>query len=225
MDIEKLDINAVCFGILCNFTPVCGEEKAKEAVALIRSLQTENEKLQAEVERQRRSADNGQHLYENAERAYMKVLAELERVTAERDAAIKRFVHIQQVARPAKGGMSVEKEKQRDKLIEIIVNAKQAEPDTRRFTEFLADFLLGYGVFVPDDGYDIDRLQRVGRGRQRRAVRGAAISSSESHVVLQQKTAETGKVFLCIGDWRISRYESRVRFWRDAGRSRIRACK
>lgn len=62
MDIEKLDINAVCFGILCNFTPVCGEEKAKEAVALIRSLQTENEKLQAEVERQRRSADNGQHL-------------------------------------------------------------------------------------------------------------------------------------------------------------------
>lgn len=80
MDIEKLDINAVCFGILCNFTPVCGEEKAKEAVALIRSLQTENEKLQAEVERQRRSADNGQHLYENAERAYMKVLAELEQV-------------------------------------------------------------------------------------------------------------------------------------------------
>lgn len=89
MDIEKLDINAVCFGILCNFTPVCGEEKAKEAVALIRSLQTENEKLQAEVERQRRSADNGQHLYENAERAYMKVLAELEQVKAERDAAVK----------------------------------------------------------------------------------------------------------------------------------------
>ena len=51
MDIEKLDINAVCFGILCNFTPVCGEEKAKEAVALIRSLQTENEKLRAELER------------------------------------------------------------------------------------------------------------------------------------------------------------------------------
>lgn len=91
MDIEKLDINAVCFGILCNFTPVCGEKKAKEAVALIRSLQTENEKLQAEVERQRRSADNGQHLYENAERAYMKVLAELEQVKQERDAAIKEI--------------------------------------------------------------------------------------------------------------------------------------
>ena len=45
MDIEKLDINAVCFGILCNFTPVCGEERAKEAVELVRTLQAENEKL------------------------------------------------------------------------------------------------------------------------------------------------------------------------------------
>ena len=84
MDIkDKLDINAVCFGILCNFPPVCGEEKAKEAVALIRSLQAENEKLQAEVERKRRSADDSQHLYENVERAYIKVLAELEQVKRE----------------------------------------------------------------------------------------------------------------------------------------------
>ncbi len=45
MDIEKLDINAVCFGILCNFTPVCGEERAKEAVELVRTLQAENERL------------------------------------------------------------------------------------------------------------------------------------------------------------------------------------
>ena len=43
MKTEKMDINAVCFGILCNFTPVCGEERAKEAVALIRSLQAELE--------------------------------------------------------------------------------------------------------------------------------------------------------------------------------------
>lgn len=49
MDIEKLDINAVCFGILCNFTPVCGEERAKEAVELVRTLQAENEKLRAEL--------------------------------------------------------------------------------------------------------------------------------------------------------------------------------
>ena len=49
MDIEKLDINAVCFGILCNFTPVCGEERAKEAVELVRKLQAENEKLRDEL--------------------------------------------------------------------------------------------------------------------------------------------------------------------------------
>lgn len=55
MDIEKLDINAVCFGILCNFTPVCGEERAKEAVELVRTLQAENEKLRAELEQVKRA--------------------------------------------------------------------------------------------------------------------------------------------------------------------------
>ena len=47
MDIEKLDINAVCFGILCNFTPICGEERAKEAVELVRALQSENKRLKS----------------------------------------------------------------------------------------------------------------------------------------------------------------------------------
>ena len=46
-------------------------------------FKAENEKLRDEVERQRRSADNRQHLYENAERAYMKVLAELEQAKRE----------------------------------------------------------------------------------------------------------------------------------------------
>ena len=55
MDLEKLDINAVCFGILCNFTPVCGEERAKEAVELVRTLQAENEKLRGELERGKRA--------------------------------------------------------------------------------------------------------------------------------------------------------------------------
>ena len=55
MDIEKLDINAVCFGILCNFTPVCGEERAKEAVELVRTLQAENERLRAELEQVKRA--------------------------------------------------------------------------------------------------------------------------------------------------------------------------
>ena len=50
--------------------------------------EAENEKLRNEVERQRRSADDRKHLYENAERAYMKVVAELEQVKRERDAAV-----------------------------------------------------------------------------------------------------------------------------------------
>ena len=40
------------------------------------------------MERQRRSADDRQHLYENAERAYINVQAELEQVKQERDAAV-----------------------------------------------------------------------------------------------------------------------------------------
>lgn len=52
-------------------------------------------------------------------------------------------------------------EKQRDKLIELIVNAKRDDPETCNFTEFLADFMLGYGVFVPDDGCDLDRLREL----------------------------------------------------------------
>ena len=67
------------------------EELLLEAATALSTLQAENEKLRNEVERQRRSADDRKHLYENAERAYMKVVAELERVTAERDAGIKEL--------------------------------------------------------------------------------------------------------------------------------------
>lgn len=59
----------------------------REAAIALSTLQTENEKLRNEVERQRRSADDRKHLYENAERAYMKVVAELEQVKAELNAA------------------------------------------------------------------------------------------------------------------------------------------
>lgn len=55
------------------------------AATSLSTLQAENEKLRAEVERQRRSADDRRHLYENAERAYMKVLAELELVQRDFD--------------------------------------------------------------------------------------------------------------------------------------------
>lgn len=74
MDIEKLDINAVCFGILCNFTPVCGEERAKEAVELVRTLQAENKKLRAELEQVKRCIE----IVEN----------QRDQVKRERDAAI-----------------------------------------------------------------------------------------------------------------------------------------
>ena len=57
MEKEISDINTVCFGILCNFTPVCGKERAEEAAKLVRSLQAENEKLRAELERVKRERD------------------------------------------------------------------------------------------------------------------------------------------------------------------------
>ena len=65
---------------------------ALDAATALSTLQAENEKLRNEVERQRRSADDRKHLYENAERAYMKVVAELEQVKRERDDLIEDFV-------------------------------------------------------------------------------------------------------------------------------------
>lgn len=100
MDIEKLieqlnDWNEKYISNLCGDRTIkCEEYCIKDdclivkAATALSTLQAENEKLRNEVERQRRSADDRKHLYENAERAYMKVLAELERVTAERDAAV-----------------------------------------------------------------------------------------------------------------------------------------
>ena len=76
MDIEKLieDLRIACAGNQHNIMGV--------AATALSTLQAENEKLRNEVERQRRSADDRKHLYENAERAYMKVVAELEQVKA-----------------------------------------------------------------------------------------------------------------------------------------------
>lgn len=72
-----------------DFFRVCLD--CKDAATALSTLQAENEKLRNEVERQRRSADDRKHLYENAERAYMKVVAELEQVKRERDAVIKEL--------------------------------------------------------------------------------------------------------------------------------------
>lgn len=40
---------------------------------------------------------------------------------------------------------------ERERLIDLIINAKRADPETRSFTEWLADFLLDHGVTVPAD--------------------------------------------------------------------------
>ena len=37
----------------------------------------------------------------------------------------------------------------REKMIDLIINAKKPDPETGSFTEYLADFLLGYGVKLP----------------------------------------------------------------------------
>lgn len=37
----------------------------------------------------------------------------------------------------------------REKMIDLIINAKKTNPETGSFTEYLADFLLGYGVKLP----------------------------------------------------------------------------
>lgn len=39
MKADKININALKFGIMHNFTPFCGEERAKEAVELIIELE------------------------------------------------------------------------------------------------------------------------------------------------------------------------------------------
>ena len=83
-------LSVVCGGkhFACDY--LCENEDCivVRAASALSTLQAENEKLRNEVERQRRSADDRKHHYEKAERAYMKVVAELEQVKRERDAAI-----------------------------------------------------------------------------------------------------------------------------------------
>lgn len=88
MDIEKLIERLRTESLYADKASLEIMDLCMDAATALSTLQDENEKLRNEVERQRRSADDRKHLYENAERAYMKVLAELERVTAERDAAV-----------------------------------------------------------------------------------------------------------------------------------------
>lgn len=55
----------------------------------------------------------------------------------------------------------MDKAKEKEKLMDLIVNAKRTDPETGSFTEWLADFLLGYGVMIPDDDCNSDRLREL----------------------------------------------------------------
>lgn len=51
---------------------------------------------------------------------------------------------------------------EREKMIDLIVNAKRTDPETGSFVEWLAAFLLDHGVMVPaDDGPGADRLREL----------------------------------------------------------------
>ena len=80
MDIAELDVNAVCFGILCNFPQFCGEERAKEAAELVRALYAERETLRAD----------------------------LARVTAERDAAVSDISSVLEEVEEIRRGYGVD---------------------------------------------------------------------------------------------------------------------
>lgn len=55
----------------------------------------------------------------------------------------------------------MDKSKEKEKLMDLIVDAKRADPETGGFTEWLAGFLLDHGVMVPaDDGPGADRKGR-----------------------------------------------------------------
>lgn len=56
----------------------------------------------------------------------------------------------------------MDKSKEKEKLMDLIVDAKRADPETGSFTEWLAAFLLDHGVMVPaDDGPGADRLREL----------------------------------------------------------------
>lgn len=51
---------------------------------------------------------------------------------------------------------------EREKLMDLIINAKRTDPETGSFSEWLVDFLLGYGVLVPmDDDSSAERLREL----------------------------------------------------------------
>ena len=42
----------------------------------------------------------------------------------------------------------------RERLIDLIIEAKRTDPETESFTEYLADYLLEHGVIVTHVGWE-----------------------------------------------------------------------
>ena len=80
MDYNEIDVNAVCFGILCNFQQFCGEERAKEAAALVRKIYEDNKKLLDRAE----SAEARAETIEKMVKEYQEVIVPRYREQAEK---------------------------------------------------------------------------------------------------------------------------------------------
>lgn len=80
MDYNEIDVNAVCCGILCNFQQFCGEERAKEAAALVRKIYEDNKKLHERAE----SAEARAETLEKMVKGYQEVIVPGYREQAEK---------------------------------------------------------------------------------------------------------------------------------------------
>lgn len=123
MEVNNADINSVCFGILCNFTPICGEDRAKEAVAIVRSLQAENQKLYELIEE-----------FQKLLHAYQDVVVPDQKKTInqlqkERDAAVATLEEIRAAREKTRPAYVV------DKILQRWDAAKSKTPLKRPFKE------------------------------------------------------------------------------------------
>ena len=98
MEVNNADINSVCFGILCNFTPICGEDRAKEAVSFVRSLQAENKKLYELIEEFQKLL----HAYQDVViPGHKKCIEQLEKELNDAVAALEEIKAAREKTRPA----------------------------------------------------------------------------------------------------------------------------
>ena len=72
---REIYVNSVCFGILCNFSPICGEERAKEAASFVRDLYNENKRILALAEEAETRAKKAERVCDAAVRLCGKLIA------------------------------------------------------------------------------------------------------------------------------------------------------